>query len=142
MGDMIGVYCLVVYVGQELDCSGSQVFQVLNIYVVGSCGFVCFGFFDSNYGLVCCDDDGFMWEFTDASEDDSSDSLGFVWGDVGELFSEMVCFVTVGRSSVSVEVYSPVGVGFSLLVAKSFYGCPEFVGVMSVVPGLVKVLSP
>ena len=43
---------------------------------------------------------------------------------------------------MSVEVYSPVGIGFSLFVVKSFDGCPEFVGVMSMVPGFVKVLSP
>ena len=39
---MVGIYCLVVSVGQELDCSGSQVLQVLDIDVVGSCGFVSF----------------------------------------------------------------------------------------------------
>ena len=73
--------------------------------------------------MVCCYGDGLVREFTDASEDGSGGSLGFVWCDVGKLFGEVICFVTVGRSSVSVEVYSPVGVGFGLFV-KSFNGCP------------------
>ena len=63
---------------------------MLDIDVIGSGGFVCFGSFDGSYGLVYCDGDGFTGEFTDASEDGSGILLGFVWLDVGKLFGEMV----------------------------------------------------
>ena len=83
-----------------------------------------------------------MWELAYLSDNASGVSLCFVWCYVCELFGEVVRFVFVCRRCVSVEVDGIVVVGRGLFVVESLYSRPEFVGVSSVVPGSVQVLSP
>ena len=83
-----------------------------------------------------------MWELAYLSDNASCVLLCFVWCYVCELFGEVVRFVFVCRRCVSVEVDGIVVVGRGLFVAESLYGRPELMGVASVVPVSVKVLSP
>ena len=57
-----------------------------------------------------------------------------MWCYVCELFREVVCFVSVCRRSLSVEVDGDVWGGRGLFVVQSLYSRPEFVRVSSVVP--------
>ena len=83
-----------------------------------------------------------MWEFVYLFDDVSGILLCFVWCYVCELFGEVVCFVFVCCCCPSVEVNGGVWLGCGFFVVQFLYGSPKFVGVASVVPVSVQVLSP
>ena len=117
-------------------------FEVLDVYIVGACGFIGFGLFDCYGCLVCGDQDGLVWKLVYLSDDVSGVSLCFVWCYVCELFGEVVCFVFVRCSCASVKVDGGVRVGRGLFVIEFLYSRPKYVGISSMVPVSVQVLSP